>query len=60
VLGFPTPLTVRISKTVNETKANSLTDTAKLEVGQHDIFPSSKAFVGWLSVGIVGFAWSLS
>jgi len=56
VLGFPTPLTVRISKTVNETKANSLTDTAKLEVGQHDIFPSSKAFVGWLSVGIVGFA----
>ncbi|MDQ5934872.1 MAG: HDc protein [Cyanobacteriota bacterium erpe_2018_sw_21hr_WHONDRS-SW48-000092_B_bin.40] len=56
MLGFPTPLTVRISKTVNETKANSLTDTAKLEVGQHDIFPSSKAFVGWLSVGIVGFA----
>ncbi len=56
MLGIPTPLTVRISKTVNETKANSLTDTAKLEVGQHDIFPSSKAFVGWLSVGIVGFA----
>ncbi len=41
---------------MNETKANSLTDTAKLEVGQHDIFPSSKAFFGWLSVGIVGFA----
>ena len=39
----------------NETKAHSLTDTAKLEVGQHDIFPSSKAFVGWLTVGIVGF-----
>ncbi len=33
-----------------------MTDTAKLEVGQHDIFPSSKAFVGWLSVGIVGLA----
>lgn len=33
-----------------------MTENAKLEVGQHDIFPSSKAFVGWLSVGIVGFA----
>lgn len=50
------PLAVRISKIVNETKAHSLTDSAKLEVGQHDIFPSSKAFFGWLTVGIVGFA----
>ncbi|MDP3507825.1 MAG: HDIG domain-containing protein [Candidatus Melainabacteria bacterium] len=41
---------------MNETKAHSLTDTAKLEVGQHDVFPSSKAFVGWLTVGILGFA----
>ncbi len=41
---------------MNETKAHSLTDTAKLEVGQHDVFPNSKAFVGWLTIGIVGFA----
>jgi hypothetical protein len=40
---------------VNETKTKSLTDTAKLEIGQHDIFPSGRAFVAWLTTGIVGF-----
>lgn len=41
---------------MNETKTTSLTDTAKLEIGQHDTFPSSRAFVAWLTVGIAGFA----
>ncbi|MFA6212226.1 MAG: HDIG domain-containing metalloprotein [Candidatus Obscuribacterales bacterium] len=40
---------------MNETKTKSLTDTAKLEIGQHDIFPSGRAFVAWLTTGIVGF-----
>lgn len=41
---------------MNETKTKSLTDTAKLEIGQHDIFPSGRAFVAWLTTGIAGFA----
>ncbi len=40
---------------MNDNQTAGLTESARLDAGQHEIFPSGQAFAGWLGVGLAGF-----